>query len=205
MGTQNLTMVQKNGEYKIAQYGQWDGYPTGNGVTILNFISYKSYLERLEGSLVNVDWITPEEHQEQWARAGAGETERWVSMEVSEKHSDMFPENSRDTAAGILRIVSNFVPSADRPKLLLQDNRDFAGSFFCAWAYVIDFDKRTFEVYEGSNTEPLNPEERFYNTARNMDTPEYFQIRLKKSYSLDKLPSREEFLADCESEEEEEE
>ena len=28
MGTRNLTCVFKDGEYKVAQYGQWDGYPS---------------------------------------------------------------------------------------------------------------------------------------------------------------------------------
>jgi len=27
MGTRNLTCVMKDGQYKVAQYGQWDGYP----------------------------------------------------------------------------------------------------------------------------------------------------------------------------------
>ena len=27
MGTRNLTAVYLDGEYKIAQYGQWDGLP----------------------------------------------------------------------------------------------------------------------------------------------------------------------------------
>lgn len=26
MGTRNLTIVYSNGEYKVAQYGQWDGF-----------------------------------------------------------------------------------------------------------------------------------------------------------------------------------
>ena len=38
MGTRNLTIVHKNGEYKVAQYGQWDGYPEGLGATLLNFL-----------------------------------------------------------------------------------------------------------------------------------------------------------------------
>ena len=29
MGTRHLIAVQLDGEYKIAQYGQWDGYPEG--------------------------------------------------------------------------------------------------------------------------------------------------------------------------------
>jgi hypothetical protein len=38
MGTRNLTMVISKGEYKIAQYGQWDGYPSGQGSVVLNFL-----------------------------------------------------------------------------------------------------------------------------------------------------------------------
>ena len=38
MGTRNLTCVVKNGEFVVAQYGQWDGYPDGNGFKILEFL-----------------------------------------------------------------------------------------------------------------------------------------------------------------------
>lgn len=31
MGTRNLTAVYLDGQYKVAQYGQWDGYPEGRG------------------------------------------------------------------------------------------------------------------------------------------------------------------------------
>ena len=39
MGTRNLIMVRKkNGDLKVAQYCQWDGYPSGHGVDILTFL-----------------------------------------------------------------------------------------------------------------------------------------------------------------------
>ncbi len=38
MGTRNLTCVYLDGKCKVAQYGQWDGYPEGQGVTCLNFL-----------------------------------------------------------------------------------------------------------------------------------------------------------------------
>jgi hypothetical protein len=31
MGTRNLIAVFFDGEYRVAQYSQWDGYPEGQG------------------------------------------------------------------------------------------------------------------------------------------------------------------------------
>ena len=38
MGTRNLSCAYMDGEFKVAQYGQWDGYPEGQGLTILEFL-----------------------------------------------------------------------------------------------------------------------------------------------------------------------
>ena len=38
MGTRNLTIVFMDGKYRVAQYGQWDGYPEGQGLTCLRFV-----------------------------------------------------------------------------------------------------------------------------------------------------------------------
>ena len=38
MGTRNITFVIRNGEKKVAQYCQWDGYPTGRGAEVLKFV-----------------------------------------------------------------------------------------------------------------------------------------------------------------------
>ena len=54
MGTRNLTMViDKRGDLKVAQYGQWDGYPEGWGVEILNFARDKEKMAKLEKELDN--------------------------------------------------------------------------------------------------------------------------------------------------------
>lgn len=52
MGTRNLTMViDRKGEIKVAQYGQWDGYPSGQGATILEFAKDKEKMSKLEKEL----------------------------------------------------------------------------------------------------------------------------------------------------------
>ena len=38
MGTRSLTAVVLNGKYKVAQYAQYDGYPSGQGAEALEFV-----------------------------------------------------------------------------------------------------------------------------------------------------------------------
>ena len=38
MGTRNITRVKSNDELKVCQYCQWDGYPTGAGMGVAEFI-----------------------------------------------------------------------------------------------------------------------------------------------------------------------
>ena len=40
MGTRNLTkVIDKEGNIRVAQYGQFDGYPSGQGANIVGFIN----------------------------------------------------------------------------------------------------------------------------------------------------------------------
>ena len=61
MGTRNLTGVYLDGQYKVAQYGQWDGYPEGQGITVLTFLRDKMDLELFKEALRNSSYIPSEE------------------------------------------------------------------------------------------------------------------------------------------------
>lgn len=51
----------------------------------------------------------------------------------------------------------------------LVNSEEFAAdSLFCEWAYVIDLDKNTFEVYQGFNKKPIDKTERFFLPNRKM-------------------------------------
>ena len=151
MGTRNLTAVIKDGEYKIAQYGQWDGYPEGQGTTVYNFIKGAGNLAKLESNLNKVRWANQADFAKMNEAIGADDS-GWITMEQGEKLRELFPEFSRDTCADILELVA----TAER-EVPLKDESDFINDGMCEWAYTINFDTNELEV-QGVDTItfPLN-------------------------------------------------
>lgn len=193
MGTRNLTCVVKNGEYKVAQYGQFDGYPEYMGVNILRFLK-KFNKGKFISNLEKVSFATEEELLEQWKQCGAKD-DGMVSIDVAELHKKKFPENSRDTGEGILNIIQNL-----KKPIKIRNAISFASdSLFCEWAYVIDLDNNTFEVFKGFNESPLKEGERFYNFPLEESNLKetFYPVKLVVKYSLDNLPVKEIFLLEC--------
>lgn len=204
MGTRNLTMVIHGGEVKVAQYGQWDGYPSGQGATALSFLR-DADMDRFIDRLGKVRWVTEDEVKQGYIDAGADPDAQWVTMDIAERFNKLFPFLSRDHGAGILSQILN----STGDEIPLRDSRDFAAdSLFCEYAYVIDLDKRTFEVYEGFNKEPVPEGERFASLPlrekKCHDSTQYYPIKHRITFSLDSLPTEEEFLAATEPQEEDE-
>ncbi|WP_437609606.1 hypothetical protein [Erwinia sp. V71] len=201
MGTRHLTCVVKDGEYKVAQYGQWDGYPSGQGVDALDFLRNMGR-DKFLTSLAATYQPTEEQIAAWWKEVGhdIGSNDGWVSHDISKKYKDKHPSLSRDAGAKILQMIQD----ASEPVPLNLYLTFAAESLFCEWAYVVDFDKNTFEVYEGFNKQPLAKSERFYGLTSD-DSSGYEPVKLKKAYSLDELPTQEEFLAELEPDEEDDE
>lgn len=194
MGTRNLTAVYIDGEYKIAQYGQWDGYPEGQGKTALDFarkLADEAFRREFAEKVRACRWITEEDADAINAKIKSGEIKDWKKE---------YPELWRNAGAEILQMVM------DRGGLALQNDIDFAAdSLFCEWAWVIDLDKNTFEGFSGFNHSPIAEEERFaflVDKERTTSNGEHYCcIKLVKAYSLDDLPSDEQFFADFKEEE----
>lgn len=192
MGTRNLTMaINKEGETKVAQYGQWDGDPGGQGSTVLSFLQ-STDLDAFEKRINELEFLTDDEIK------AIDDDPNWIQN---------YPHLSRNQAGEILNILmTNIAKSRDyvngewetyekNNKVdKLQDDSNFAAdSLFCEWAYVIDLGKRTLEVYRGFNQLPLGEDDRFFslfdaNANPHREEP-YYPVKLLKSYSLDELPN----------------
>ena len=194
MGTRNLTMViDKKGETKIAQYGQWDGYPDGQGVTVLNFIKSEENIKKLQSKLDDVRFLDRDGRDKEFIEEYSKNTPEW-----SNDPDNRTPEQKRWFETYVSRniageILSNVANSNDSD-IRLDDSTSFAAdSLFCEWAYVVDFEKGTFEVYTGFNKSELDKDARFVNIKPEKDS-EYSPVALVKEYKLTELPKEEDFV-----------
>lgn len=180
MGTRNLTMVILDKETKVAQYGQWDGYPGGQGATILTFLR-ECNMKTFNKKIKELRWLTKKEID---------------AINPNPNWKELYPYLSRDVGGEILEVIYT------KEIVGLMNQEEFAkDSLFCEWAYVIDLDKKTLEVYCGFNQTPLKPKDRFYGNGEVNDGG-YYPVRLLKSYSLTKLPTVKKFVSELEKLEE---
>lgn len=176
MGTRNITAVFIDGEYKIAQYGQWDGYPEGQGRRALEFLN-NTDLEQFKEKVKLCRFITDDELE-------AIDDDTWLQT-----HNQL----SRDHGAKILNLVDAGVTDLRNQLAFVCDG------LMCEWVYVIDFDKNAFEVFEGFNkTEIKEGEGRFYSGQFGEQEDGYHPVKRIKWYSLDNLPNEEQFLEEME-------
>ena len=206
MGTRNLTIVQFGGEYKIAQYGQWDGYTEGQGATILGFLLESGNKEKLKNALSRVRFIDSEGKDKEFIEEYDKNAPEWSS-----EPDKRTPEQKRWFETYITRniggeILGSVANSKDL-EILLKDSIDFAAdSLMCEWAYVVDFDNNTFEIFKGFNQEPLAEDERFKNAVLEKDyssvAKEYKPVKLFIKYDLDNLPDVNQMIEDCTVDEE---
>lgn len=199
MGTRHLVMVSLNNQIKVAQYGQWDGYPTGQGEIIAKFLQEKLDLTKFKKRVSELNWITENELKDRWVECGADRDSDFVSMAVSDIFRNKYPFLSRDSGAGILELIQNDAYIYEKTEFdavnglsitehkvkikvdLIKNDMEFASdSLFCEWAYLLDLDNEVVEVYRGFNKEPLSESDRFFFLPKKKSCSgnEYYPVKL---------------------------
>ena len=188
MGTRHLTAVVVDRQFKIAQYGQWDGYFSGAGVKIAKFIETMDFYQFKE-NVRHCNFITPEQVKNKWIECGAKPDETFVNFAVADKFNQQYPELDRNIGSGILELV------AKQGGMLLQDEIDFVGdSLFCEYAYVLDLDEEVLELYRGFNKKGLPKKQKRFRQYPKQD--KYYPVRLVKEVEFRKVTQK--LIADLE-------
>lgn len=138
MGTRGLTkVIDAEGIIKVAQYGQWDHYPAGQGVTILNLLTRDVYaVGELEQSLDKCFFIDEVEREKIYADYNS----KYGEATHLKKFSAMLPSLSRDTGGDILNVVrwsAGPIPLVDESEF---ENDDL----FCEGVYTINYQTKKF-------------------------------------------------------------
>lgn len=127
MGTRHLIEVRCDGETKIAQYGQWDGYLSGQGVKILQFLKKNVDKKKWRKALRECKFFK-DEHEI---------FKKYPHLGTYNIESDLPDILHRDTGSRILDIVLN-----TKENIYLQDCRDS----WTQYQYMIDMDNNEFRI-----------------------------------------------------------
>ncbi len=142
MGTRNLTIVKMDGEIKVRQYCQWDGYPTGVGKDLASFIQNKMDLRKLKSRIKATRFVKGKEVSERMSKI-LGHDKPFITFEESDKLKKAMPEFHRDTGPKILDLIQSGKASE------VSDGGPFTPKSWCEYAYVIDLDAKTVTVRYG--------------------------------------------------------
>ena len=123
MGTRNLTIAVMDGKTRVAQYGQWDGYPEGQGTTILEFLK-SADLDLFKKKLETTAFVDDEKQEEidKWLKK-IGCENGWMNMEQSKKYQKKYPLMTRDNGGAILELIYDSTDSIN----WINNSEEFVG------------------------------------------------------------------------------
>ena len=123
MGTRHhQKVINKQGELKVSQYGQWDGYPNGQGFDILNYLR-RGNLDKYQEELDKLHLITDEESK---------------IVDADPKWQENYPYMGRDCGSKIHQMIE------DGEVKFVQFIDDEEAKRWCQGFYTIDFQQNKF-------------------------------------------------------------
>lgn len=192
MGTRGSLGFRSNGTDYLS-YNHFDSYPSGLGVEVLKFVRrYAGRLDNLKAKLsklkavTQADTPTPKD-----IKALAPFTE----LAVSEQSTADWYCLTRATQGDLVKILKS--------GYMYVDNEFILDSLFCEYAYIINLDSETLEVYEGFQRK-RHDKGRYGRKTRSREPlagdSKYWGCALIKEYPLADLPDKQQFIKDCERE-----
>ena len=140
MGTRNLTKVIKDDKVVVAQYGQWDGYPSGQGLTGFFAVTKDDVMASLEANLNLIYYPTKDELGAMSKPFEDGHAEGWMTYDSGKAYGEKYPSLTRDTCTEILYVIAN----ATEPVPIYLDLEFEDDDLFCEGVYEVNLDNKTY-------------------------------------------------------------
>jgi hypothetical protein len=180
MGTRGFVGVVVDGEVQI-QYQQYDSYPEGVGVKVLDFARQNAHARdglRAQARAVKVvsEDVPPTLEQQEYYK-------HLADTHVSTGRLDEWYCLLRTTQGDLAAILG--------AGIILDAGTFPADSLFCEWGYIIDTDTWQLEVYKGFQTKP-----HVWGRFANMEAGDgdYYPVALVAVYKMEDLPTDMDFL-----------
>lgn len=141
MGTRGITEVIFEGKTVIAQYGQWDHYPSGQGLVAFKFLKSPGNIDSLINNLGLIYYPSTAELDNMYAPYT--NENGMMTMDDGDRFNNDYPSLTRDTGARILEVIATATESV--PIYLSDDFKDDA--LMCEGVYTVNLDDRTFTSY----------------------------------------------------------
>lgn len=139
MGTRGITRVIKNAESKISQYGQWDHYPSGQGITILKILRNID-LEKFSKQLDKCRFTNQKDSDDfDLYCESIGAKNGWANSSQSDLINAKYPLLSRDLGG----VIINEVYESELDSIVLAECKD---ANWVEGIYTINLDDNTFNV-----------------------------------------------------------
>jgi hypothetical protein len=132
MGTRGLTKVIYKGQTIIAQYGQWDHYPEGQGVTLFHTLTNPDVVKAFIEKIPQIYYPSDEELEV-----------IYKSVTEDKPFDEQLPSLTRNTGGEIFRVIANW---DDSPIPIFRDIDFEKDELFCEGVYTINLDTGFFHT-----------------------------------------------------------
>ena len=151
MGTRGLTKVIYKNQIIVAQYGQWDHYPEGQGVTLFHTLRDPDVVKRFIEKIPQIYYPSDSDVEAMCKPFEDGSMAGMMTFESGDKFAEKYPTLTRNTGGEIFRVIADW---DDSPIPIVRDIDFEKDEMYCEGVYTINLDSEFFHTqfsrYKGS-------------------------------------------------------
>jgi hypothetical protein len=146
MGTRGLTKVVYKNQTIVAQYGQWDHYPEGQGVALFNILKDPNNVKNFIKKIPQIYYPSDSELEAIFKPFEDGSMAGMMTFESGDRFEEKFPSLTRNTGGEIFRVIADW---DDSPIPIVRDEAFEKDELFCEGVYTINLDTGFFHTQFG--------------------------------------------------------